>query len=177
MVDAGPVAGSYCRDAVSPGKCPSNNPFGRCMTTGVRKDLPALRQRSVLTPTQENLKRIGGRAALLAGTVVRDAVLRFCLSDFGWRADDRRKARCRGLKCQQIKVHCREGAWIVRAFIGKGVYPVSSLDKLASLLHLHHAVVPSIPSAAGGQPGIRGLSGREQRGDNRQAKDGQQQNG
>jgi len=74
-------------------------------------------------------------------------------------------------------VHGRNDAWIVRALIGRRAYPDSLLNELAAFLHLHHAVMPSIPSATGRQPGIRGLSGREQRGDNRKAKDGQQQDG
>jgi hypothetical protein len=35
----------------------------------------------------------------------------------------------------------------------------------------------SVPSATSRQPGISGLGGREQRGDNRKAKDGEQQDG
>lgn len=118
-----------------------------------------------------------GRATLLAGTVVRDATLRFCLGNSCPSTGNRRRNRSRSFSGQQVGVHGRNDAWIVRALIGRRAYPDSLLNELAAFLHLHHAVMPSIPSATGRQPGIRGLSGREQRGDNRKAKDGQQQDG
>jgi hypothetical protein len=76
-----------------------------------------------------------------------------------------------------MRVHCQTGFWIIGALAGRRANPDSLLHELASFLQVHHAMMPSISSATGRQPAIRGLSGREQRGGCQKAKGGQQQDG
>ena len=118
-----------------------------------------------------------GRAALLARAIAGDAEFGFRLCGDCRMSNQACKDGLSGWWNKRIAMNHRNRCRTIRALLGGCLELRIVARTLTALRQAHHAMMLAVPSAAGRQILLRAWRECQQRRENRQAKEGQQQNG
>jgi hypothetical protein len=122
-------------------------------------------------------RKEGGRTALLTRTIERNASQRLRLSHARRLADKRSENRIPNWNGWPFVVPHGNNGWAVRALLGRRTEPRSASRQIAAIRRTRHTMMLPIATTARRQARRFSRTQREQRRDNRKAKDDQQQDG